>query len=265
MEAEDRLIGLLRDYVDGHQEDMKRINSRMTEIRTEFGEKFDDLTNRLENMEEALVEINNTLLNHQDDIEDQNTRIVNVGFTVGTVGSHIYWKIEELEKKLTNSNELSEWRSNQSCQEEDEFPKAQARYGEKTKKEIEFLVEKGKDLSFHSEKGNLDPINTTRVSIPNVFPQDQIEEGEHPKEEAVALLKEKSMADTYSSGESYKTQESKVHLDDMETQIKDCSREDDELTDPSGEEDDFEGFKNTYSCMTIRISHEETPKNPSFG
>ena len=63
-EAKDRVIGLIRDFVDNHQEDMKRINSRMKEIRAEFGEKFDDLTIRLENMEEALVEINNTLLNH---------------------------------------------------------------------------------------------------------------------------------------------------------------------------------------------------------
>jgi len=59
-EMEDRIIGLIRDFVDDHQEDMRRINSRMTEIRAEFGEKFDDLTIRLENMEEALVEIHSS-------------------------------------------------------------------------------------------------------------------------------------------------------------------------------------------------------------
>jgi len=85
-------------------------------------------------MEGTLVEIDNTLLNHQDDLQDQNTRIVNVGFAVDAVESHLDWKIEELEKKLTKSNELSECKSNQSCQEEDEFPKSQARYEEETKK-----------------------------------------------------------------------------------------------------------------------------------
>ena len=107
-------------------------------MRAEFGESIDDLTIRLENMEEALVEINNTLLNHRDNIQDQNTRIVDIGFTVDTVESYLDWKIEELEKKLTTSNESLKWRSNQSCQEEDGFPKAQARYEEETKKEIVF-------------------------------------------------------------------------------------------------------------------------------
>jgi len=117
-ELEDKIIGLIRNFVDDHQEDMRRINSRMTKMRAEFGEKFDNLTIRLENMGEALVEINNTLLNHQEDIQDQNTRMVNVGLTVDTVESLLDWKIEELEKKLTNSNESLDWRSNQSCQEE---------------------------------------------------------------------------------------------------------------------------------------------------
>jgi len=107
-EAEDKLIGHLQDFVDGHQEDVKRIGSKMSEMKAKFEEKFDDLTNRLENMEGALVEINNALLNHQDDIQDQYTRIVNVGLVVDTVESHLDWKIEELEKKLNNSNEFSE-------------------------------------------------------------------------------------------------------------------------------------------------------------
>jgi len=142
-EPEDRLIGLLQDFVDSHQEDVKRINLKLMEMEAKFEEKFDDLTNRLEHMVGTLVDIDNTLLNHQDDLQDQNTRIVNVGFVVDTVESHLNWNMEELEKKLTKSNKLSEWKSNQSCQEEDEFPKAQARYEEETKKEIGFLVEKG--------------------------------------------------------------------------------------------------------------------------
>jgi len=115
-EAEDRFIGLLQFFVDGHQEDVKRISSKMSEMKAEFEEKFGDFTNRFKNMEGALVEINNALLNHQDNIQDQNTRIVNVGFAVDTVESHLDWKIKELEKKLNNSNEFLEWRSNQSCQ-----------------------------------------------------------------------------------------------------------------------------------------------------
>ena len=79
-------------------------------------------------MEEKLVKIRNALLNQQDDIQDHNTRIISVGFAIDSVEGHLDWKIEELEKKLTNSNEFSEWRSNQSYQEEEHFPKAQARY-----------------------------------------------------------------------------------------------------------------------------------------
>ena len=122
-------------------------------------------------MEEAPVETNNTILNHQDDIQDQSTRIVDMGFTVDTVESLLDWKIEKLEKKITNPNESSEWGSSQSCQEEDGFSKAQARYEEETIKEIGFLVEKGKDLISFSEKTKTDPLKPLRVSIPLVSPQ----------------------------------------------------------------------------------------------
>jgi len=51
-------------------------------------------------------------------------------------------------------------------------------------------VEKGKVLNSYSEKRNLDPIKTLGILIPNVPPQDQIEQEEDLKEEEAISLKE---------------------------------------------------------------------------
>nr|ABE65429.1 hypothetical protein At2g06140 [Arabidopsis thaliana] len=264
-ELEDKIIGLIRNFVDDHQEDMRKINSRMTEMRAEFGEKFDNLTIRLENMGEALVEINNTLLNHQEDIQDQNTRMVNVGLTVDTVESLLDWKIEELEKKLTNSNESLDWRSNQSYQEEDGFPKAQALYEEETKKEIRFLVEKGKDLVSYSEKGNPDPIKSLRVSIPLVSLQDKVDQEEGLEKEETASFDEDSMAEHNPREEGSETEREEGYLVSQENQIEELSEEDDELTNISSEEREDEELKDVHSCMTIRLPSGGISANPSFG
>jgi len=44
-ELENRRIGLLQDFVDNHQEDVKRIDLKLMEMKAKFEEKFDDLTN----------------------------------------------------------------------------------------------------------------------------------------------------------------------------------------------------------------------------
>ena len=70
------------------------------------------------------------------------------------------------------------------------------------------------------------------------------------------------MAETYSWSESY-DQEDDSHFENLENWIEDCSRGDDDLTDRSKEEEDYEEFKDTYSCMTTRLLDEDTPWNPS--
>ena len=72
------------------------------------------------------------------------------------------------------------------------------------------------------------------------------------------------MADTYSNGESYRTQEGHEQSDDLEDRTDDCSRSDDGLTDSSREEANYARFKDTYYCMTIMIPDEKRSRRPWF-
>ncbi|KAG7557019.1 hypothetical protein ISN44_As11g030200 [Arabidopsis suecica] len=111
---EEKLMEAMQQLIECQENHMKEIDSRFKEMKAEFDSKIDALTIDIKRVEEQVGDVKNELINHFEDIQDHNTKIINMGYSIDSMESHLMWRIEEIQEGLTNPTKFPEWRSDQS-------------------------------------------------------------------------------------------------------------------------------------------------------
>ncbi|CAE5959285.1 unnamed protein product [Arabidopsis arenosa] len=114
-----KLMEIMQQLLESQEKGMKEIDSKFTEMKAEFDSKIDALTVDIKRVEEQVGDVKNKLINHFEDIQDHNTKIINMGYSIDSVESHLMWRIEEIQGGLTNPTKFPEWRSDQSYHDEE--------------------------------------------------------------------------------------------------------------------------------------------------
>ncbi|XP_010456730.1 PREDICTED: uncharacterized protein LOC104738223 [Camelina sativa] len=107
------------ELISSQEEAERVLNAKLDKMSIEFGAELETITKDVTRLEEQIIAVNNQVLNNTKYIDDDRTKIINMGYTIDTIESRLEWKVEALQTLFNKSGECNNWSVDQLYQPTD--------------------------------------------------------------------------------------------------------------------------------------------------